>query len=292
MSMPGPEDGGHCGDSAGQIVRLSGTPVTSLSDVGGLKEELRQLREAVEVPLKHGEALRKAGICPAKLVVVHGPQGSGKTLLLKAFAADAGIKLFTIRWHQLVARSDDDSRRLLADTMARARANMPSLLVLDDLEFAGFGYGPVSELARKKSAQITEAVETVGRDEAIVVIAVTTSPEALDPAMRKPGSLVAEIRLGLPGPADRKSILSIHTRTLSLLGVDLARIAASTDGFSGADLVLLVRHAYLNAVRRVAQTGNITAGSLEKAVLSEDDFKSALWALRQKTLPESRGEVN
>ena len=298
MSMPDPEGDRFSSElrpgaeSAGQIVRLASTPAPVLADICGHKEELRRLREAIELPLKHGEALRRRGIRPAKLVIVHGPPGTGKTMLIRALAADAGLKLFAVRWPQLVARSDDDSRRLLADTMARARANMPSLIVIDDLEFAGFGYGPASELSRKKSAQIAEAIDTVGRDEKIVIVAVSTSPEAVDPAMRKAGCLVEEIEFRLPGPAERKNILGLQTRGLTLGGVDLGRIAAATDGFSGADLALLVRNAFLGAFRRASANSDISAAGIDNAVVTDADFRAAMQTMNKKRQPESRGEVN
>lgn len=297
MSMPGPEDEGLTSelrpdaDSACQIVRLNSSPVPSLTDIGGLKEELRRLREAVELPLKHGEVLRRKGICPAKLVIAYGPPGAGKSLLIKAFAADAGLRLFTVKWQQLVARSDDDSRRLLADTMARARANMPSLVVLDDLEYAGFGYGPVSELSRKKSAQIAEVVDTIGRDENILVIAVSTSAFAVDPVMRKAGYLIEEIEFRLPGTADRKNILALHASGIMLQDVDLARLASATNGFSGADLALLVRNSFAIALRRAVQNEGMSLASIEKAIVTDADFRTVLQTMKAKNEPESRGEV-
>lgn len=298
MSAHGLEDYGTSGELrpgeefTSQIVKFSRMPDPTLADVCGHQEELRRLREAVELPLKHGEALRKKGIRPAKLVIVYGPPGTGKTMMIKALATDAGLRLFMVRWPQLLARSDDDSRRLLADTMARARANMPSIVVIDDLEFAGFGYGPASELSRKKSAQITEAIDTLGRGENIVVIAVSNRPEALDPAMRKAGCLVEEIEFRLPGPADRKNILALQTRDLTLQGVDLARAAASTDGFSGADLALLVRNAFLCALRRASAEGGISSAAVENAIVTDADFRSALQAMSRKVQQECRGEVN
>ena len=298
MSMPDPEGDRFSSElrpgaeSAGQIVRLASTPAPVLADICGLKEELRRLRDAIELPLKYGEALRRKGIRPAKLVIVHGPPGAGKTMMIKALAANTGLKLFMIRWAQLVARSDDDSRRLLADTMARARANMPSLIVIDDLEFAGFGYGPASELSRKKSAQIAEVIDTIGRDEKIVVVAVSISPEAIDPAIRKAGCLVEEIEFRLPGLAERKNILALQTRGLKLQDVDLSRIAASTDGFSGADLALLVRNAFLGAIRRASTDGDLSAWAIDNAVVTDADFRTAIQAMSRKMQPESRGEVN
>ncbi|WP_424358143.1 AAA family ATPase [Methanocella sp. MCL-LM] len=298
MSMPGSEGDSFSGklrpgvESAGQLAKLHNMPAHSLADICGHKEELRRLREAIELPLKYGEALREKGIRPAKLVIVHGPPGTGKSTMIRALAADAGLKLFTVRWPQLVARSDDDSRRLLADTMARARANTPSLIVIDDLEFAGFGYGPASELSRKKSAQIAEAIDTLGRDEKIVVVVVSTSPEAVDPTMRKAGCLVEEIEFRLPGLAERKNILALQTRGLTLEGVDLSRIAAATDGFSGADLALLVRNAFLGAFRRASANGDISATGIDNAIVTDADFRAALQAASKKRQPESRGEVN
>ena len=276
-----------------QMIRLASVSTVSLADVGGLKEELRRLRESIELPLKYSDVLRKKGIRPARLVVVHGPAGCGKSLLLKAFAADAGLRMFVVRWSQLVARNDDDSRRLLADTMARARANMPSLIMIDDLEFAGFGFGEVGDLSRKKSAQIVEAIDSLSNNENVTVIVVSSGPDNIDPALRKPGSISEEIEFHLPLTADRKAILDVVTRGQALQGVDLMKIAAATDGYSGADLALLVKNAFRAAFRRTVPGSSVVMpAALEKVTLTEADFRNALQETGRKAKQaETRGEV-
>lgn len=280
------------GESTGQVVRLGGMSAPSLAEIAGREEELRRLREAVELPLKIGDALRKKGIHAPRVVAVYGPPGTGKTMLIKAFAADAGLRLFIVRWPQLVARSDDESRRLLADAMARARANLPSVVLIDDVGYGGYGYGSTDELSRKKAAQITEAVDTLSRDEKMVVIIVSPGRDAMDPAMRKAGYLAEEIEFKLPDQADRRAILSLQTSGLTLQDVDMTRLAAAAEGFSGADLALLVRNAFMAALRRAAADGDITPDIVENVKLTDADFRQARQALQKKALPESLGDVN
>ncbi len=265
----------------------------SYEDIGGLKEEVRKVREMIEIPLKRPELFERLGIAPPKGVLMHGPPGTGKTLLAKAVASESDAHFISINGPEIMSKYVGGSEENLREFFEEAEANAPSIIFIDELDaIAPKREETQGEVERRTVAQLLTLMDGLNSRGQVVVIGATNRPDSLDQALRRPGRFDREIEIGVPDREERKEIMEIHTRTMPLSkDVELDKIAESTHGFVGADLESLCKEAAMRVVRRIIPEINksdeeIPEETLKKIIVNNADFKEALKEIQPSALRE------
>ena len=263
-------------------------------DIGGLTDEVKKIREMVELPLKHPELFTKLGIDPPKGVLLHGSPGTGKTLLAKAVANETNAHFIHLDSPSVMSRYVGDAEKRIRDIFEEAEKNAPSIIFIDEIDAIAVkreeSYG---EVERRVVAQLLSVMDGLKSRGKVVVIAATNRPNSLDNALRRPGRFDREIEIGVPKFEGRLQILKIHTRNMPLqLDVDLKEIARITHGYVGADIEVLCKEAAMVVLRKLLPNLQyekdelISQEFLEKLQLSMQDFKDALKMVRPSALRE------
>ncbi|MBQ1781999.1 MAG: CDC48 family AAA ATPase, partial [Methanobrevibacter sp.] len=264
----------------------------SYEDIGGLKDEVKKVREMIEIPLKRPELFEKLGIAPPKGVLMHGPPGTGKTLLAKAVASESDAHFILINGPEIMSKYVGGSEENLREYFEEAEENSPSIIFIDELDaIAPKREETNGEVERRTVAQLLTLMDGLKSRGQVVVIGATNRPDSLDPALRRPGRFDREIEIGVPDAEERKEVLEIHTRNMPLADdVDLEKIANTTHGFVGADLESLCKEAAMRVVRRILpeiqNDEEIPKEVIEKIVVTENDFKNAQKEIQPSALRE------
>ncbi len=272
---------------------LPGIPRVTYEDIGGLKEEIKKIREMVELPLRHPELFERLGIEPPKGVLLYGPPGTGKTLLAKAVANEASAHFIYLSGPEIMSKYYGQSEENLREIFKEAQENAPSIIFIDEIDSIAPKRDEVTgEVERRVVAQLLALMDGLESRGKVVVIGATNRPNALDPALRRPGRFDREIEIGIPDRNARKEILEIHTRGVPLADdVDLDKLADMTHGYVGADLAALVKEAAMRALRRLLpeidiEVEKIPREVLEKLVVTWDDFINAYREMQPSTMRE------
>ncbi|MCD6348294.1 MAG: CDC48 family AAA ATPase [Candidatus Korarchaeota archaeon] len=269
-------------------------PRVTYEDIGGLKDAIQKIREMVELPLRHPELFQKLGIEPPKGVLLYGPPGCGKTLLAKAVANESNAHFISISGPEIMSKYYGESEKRLREIFEEAEKNAPSIIFIDEIDAIAPKREEVTgEVERRVVAQLLALMDGLkGRGE-VIVIGATNRPNAIDPALRRPGRFDREIEIGVPDKEGRKEILQIHTRGMPLAeDVDLDKLAEITYGFVGADLAALAKEAAMRALRRLMKEVNlfeseeIPAEVLDKLQVTMQDFFDALKDITPSALRE------
>jgi len=261
-------------------------------DIGGLGVTVDQIREMIELPLRHPELFQRLGIDPPKGVLLHGPPGTGKTLLARAVANETEAQFLSIAGPEIMGRFYGESEQRLRDVFQQARQNAPSIIFVDELDSIAPKRDQVSgEVERRIVAQLLTLMDGLEPRQNVVVIGATNRVDAIDEALRRPGRFDREIVIGVPDQDGRREILAIHTRGMPMEEeVDLDGIARATYGFVGADLAALAREAAMDALRRVLPDLDLRDGIptdvLERLRVRHDDFLSAMKRVQPSALRE------
>lgn len=266
----------------------------SYEDVGGLEDELVKIREMVELPLKHPEVFQRLGIEPPKGVLLHGPPGTGKTMLAKAVANETDSNFYVINGPEIMSKFYGESEANLRKIFDEAEKNSPSIIFFDEIDaIASKREESKGEVERRVVAQLLSLMDGLNSRGKVVVIAATNIPNALDPALRRPGRFDRELVIGVPQLKGRNNILKIHTRNMPLeKDVDLTKLAEITHGFVGADLASLTKEAAMNVLRRMLPEMDldkdeaISRDVLDKIKITMNDFKEAMKTTRPSALRE------
>ena len=270
-------------------------PRVTYEDIGGLKEAIQKIREMVELPLRHPELFERLGVEPPKGVLLYGPPGCGKTLLAKAVANESNAHFISISGPEIMSKWYGESEKRLREIFGEARENAPSIIFIDEIDAIAPKREEVTgEVERRVVAQLLALMDGLESRGRVIVIAATNRPNAIDPALRRPGRFDREIEIGVPDRQGRLEILQIHTRGVPLADdVDLERLADVTHGFVGADLAALVKEAAMRALRRVLsqervdlEAPEIPAEVLEKLEVRMEDFLEALKDITPSALRE------
>lgn len=243
-------------------------PMVSYRDIGGLKKQVQELREAVELPLKHPELFEKIGIDPPKGVLLYGPPGCGKTLMAKALANEVHATFIRVVGSELVRKYIGEGARLVSELFELAREKAPTVVFIDEIDAIGARRmdettGGEREVNRTLMQLLAELDGFDPRGN-VKVIAATNRPDILDPALLRPGRFDRLIEVPLPNFTGRLEILKVHTRRMNLRDVDLKAIAEMTEGASGADLKAIATEAGMFAIR--SRRSYITHEDFLKAV--------------------------
>ncbi|MBD3248504.1 CDC48 family AAA ATPase [Candidatus Woesearchaeota archaeon] len=274
-------------------------PDVTYEDIGGLKQEIRKIREMVELPLKHPEIFERLGIEAPKGVLMHGPPGTGKTMLAKAVANESNSHFILINGPEIMSKFYGQSEENLRKKFEEAEKNAPSIIFIDELDAIAPKREEVKgEVERRVVAQLLAMMDGLKSRGKVVVIAATNVPNILDPALRRPGRFDREIEIGVPSKKGRLKVLKIHTRNMPLAkDVNLKELANITYGFVGADLAALSKEAAMIVLRRILPDLNlkeeesISQDFLEKLNITQDDFIRALKSVRPSAMREVLVEV-
>jgi transitional endoplasmic reticulum ATPase len=265
----------------------------SYDDLGGLGDTLGQVREMIELPLKHPQLFQRLGIDPPKGVLLYGPPGTGKTLLARAVASEADARFFHIAGPEIMGRYYGESEQRLREIFQQAQQQAPSIIFIDEVDSIAPKREEVTgEVERRVVAQLLTLLDGLEPRQNVVVIGATNRVDAIDEALRRPGRFDREIVIGVPDVKGRREILSIHTRGMPLENdVDLDELARVTYGFVGADMSALAREAAMETLRRcVSQfdldSGEIPAHVVEGLRVTREDFTRALKRVSPSALRE------
>ena len=267
-------------------------------DIGGLQEQIQRIREMIELPLRYPELFQKLGIDPPKGVLLYGPPGCGKTLLAKAVATEAEANFILINGPEIMNKYYGETEARLREIFRKAEEEAPSIIFIDELDAIAPKRSEVTgEVEKRVVAQLLALMDGLESRGQVIVIGATNRPNALDPALRRPGRFDREIEIGIPDRNGRKEILQIHTRGMPLAeDVDLDKLAEITRGYTGADLAALCREAAMKAIRRILPNidfseEKIPPEILDNLVVVMKDFMNAFKEITPTALREVEIEV-
>ena len=262
---------------------LRGVPQVTYEDIGGLTDEIKKVREMIELPLRHPEIFEKLGIEAPKGVLLYGPPGTGKTLLAKAVANESNAHFISISGPEIMSKFYGESEARLREIFKEAREKSPSIIFIDEIDSIAPKREEVTgEVERRVVSQMLSLMDGLEARGKVIVISATNRPNAIDPALRRPGRFDREIEIKVPDKKGRGDILAIHSRNMPLTDdVDMTKMAAVSHGFVGADLEYLCKEAAMKCLRRLLPEINLedeklSPETLDKLIVNGDDFQKAL----------------
>jgi len=272
-------------------------PEVTYEDIGGLDNEVQQVREMIELPLKHPEVFQQLGIDAPSGVLLQGPPGTGKTLLAKAVANEADANFLSIDGPEIMSKYYGESEKQLREKFEEAREGEPSIIFIDEIDAIAPKRGDAGgEVERRVVATLLSEMDGLESRENVIVIAATNRAEAIDPALRRGGRFDREIEIGVPNSKGRKEILQIHTRNMPLKeDVEMDEIADLTHGYVGADLEALCKEAAMSTLRNIIpeidMDEEIPSEVLEKLVVDRDAMMDGLRNVEPSQMREVMVEI-
>jgi transitional endoplasmic reticulum ATPase len=270
----------------------------SYEDIGGLKRELQKIRETIELPLRYPEVFERLGVDAPKGVLIYGPPGCGKTLIARAVAHETEATFFAINGPEIIHKFYGESEAHLRKVFEQAGKQEPSIIFIDEIDaIAPRREQVVGDVEKRVVAQLLALMDGLNKRQHVIVIAATNIPNALDPALRRPGRFDREIAISIPDRNGRKEILDIHSLGMPLgPDVDITHLAAITHGFVGADLEALCREAAIVCLRRIMPEIDFAAAhipyeALMKLEVHMRDFFEALREVEPSAIREVFVEV-
>ena len=269
-------------------------PQITYEDIGGLTEEVKKVREMVELPLKRPEIFSQLGTEPPKGVLLYGPPGTGKTLLAKAVANESEAHFILLNGPEIMSKFYGESEKKIREIFDEAEKNAPAIIFIDEIDsLAPKREETGGEVERRVVSQLLTMMDGLKSRGKVVVIGATNRPNALDPALRRPGRFDREVEISVPDKAGRLSILKIHTRGMPLTkNVNLDEIARKTHGFVGADINSLAKEAAMIVLRKnlhkfkLEEDEEIPQEILNELRVSKKDFDEALKIVRPSAMRE------
>lgn len=250
----------------------------TFEQIGGLDEVVMALRESIQFPIEFQTALEQLGLRGSYAVILHGPPGNGKTLLIRKLVNELGVPCYYINGPELVSKYVGEGERQLRETFQKAKQNSPSIIAIDEIDsFAGKRDSYTNEFGERMVGQLLTSMDGLDKRGNVFCVATTNRLDSLDTALRRPGRFDREIEIPLPNESARLEILKIHSKNVTLSNeISLQTWTKKTEGFSGADLAELVRQAALCCIRRVYRLNDdghfIQVGDV---CLSDQDFQKS-----------------
>ncbi|GLU17758.1 hypothetical protein SLE2022_341140 [Rubroshorea leprosula] len=267
-------------------------------DIGGVRKQLAQIRELVELPLRHPQVFKSIGVKPPRGILLYGPPGTGKTLIARAIANETGAFFFCINGPEIMSKMTGESERNLRKAFEEAEANAPSIIFIDEIDsIAPKREKAHGEVERRIVSQLLTLMDGLKARAHVIVIGATNRPNSIDPALRRFGRFDREIDIGVPDEVGRLEVLHIHTKNMRISeDVDLERIAKDTHGYVGADLASLCTEAAMECVREKLslfdlEDETIDAEILNSMAVTDQHFKTALGTSNPSALRETVVEV-
>jgi len=275
------------------IIHCEGDPVkradeeklddVGYDDLGGVRKQLAMIREMIELPLRHPQLFKTLGVKPPKGVLLHGPPGTGKTMIARAVANETGAFFFIINGPEIMSKMAGDSEANLRKAFEEAEKNAPAIILIDEIDSIAPARDKTNgELERRIVSMLLTLMDGVKGRGQVVVIGATNRPNTLDPALRRFGRFDREIELGVPDEEGRVEILHIHTKNMRLHeNVNLQQIASQTHGFVGADLAQLCTEAALQCIREQMEVIDIEDEKIDAEILAsmavtQEHFNAAM----------------
>lgn len=267
-------------------------------DIGGCRKQMAQIREMIELPLRHPQLFKTLGVKPPRGVLLFGPPGSGKTLIARAVANETGAFFFLINGPEIMSKMAGDSEANLRRAFEEAEKNSPAIIFIDEIDSIAPKRDKVSgEVERRIVSQLLTLMDGMKGRGQVIIIAATNRPNSIDTALRRFGRFDREIDIGVPDEIGRIEVLRIHTKNMKLdEEVELGSIAKETHGYVGADLAQLCTEAALQCIREKMDLIDIDDDTIDAAVLesmcvTQDHFKHSLGATNPSSLRETVVEV-
>jgi len=267
-------------------------------DIGGCRKQMAQIREMIELPLRHPQLFKTLGVKPPRGVLLYGPPGSGKTLIARAVANETGAFFFLINGPEIMSKMAGESESNLRKAFEEAEKNAPSIIFMDEIDSIAPKRDKTNgEVERRIVSQLLTLMDGLKGRSNVIVIGATNRPNVIDPALRRFGRFDREIDIGAPDENGRMEIFRIHTRNMKLdESVDPEQIAKETHGFVGADIAALCTEAAMQCIREKMDVididdDNIDAEILDSLAVTQDHFKVALASSNPSSLRETVVEV-
>nr|XP_027193599.1 cell division control protein 48 homolog E-like [Dermatophagoides pteronyssinus] len=290
------------------LIKTNGDPVPQnseesleelcYSDIGSCKKQINQIREMIELPLRHPKVFKTLGVKPSKGLLLYGPPGTGKTMLARAVANETGAYFFLINGPEVMSKMSGETESNLRRAFEEAEKNAPAIIFIDEIDSIApkrdKTNGDVEKRAVSQLLTLMDGLKTRGH---VVVLAATNRPNAIEPALRRFGRFDREIEIGVPDESGRFDILKIHTRNMKLAeDVKLEAIAEKTHGYVGADLAQLCSEAALCCVREMISVIDFESDEIDTMILDTfnvnmDHFNQALSLTHPSSLRETIVEV-
>ena len=273
-------------------------PRVTYEEIGGMKEQIRRLREIVELPMRHPEVFARLGIEPHSGILMYGPPGTGKTLIAKALASESEANFFIINGPEIMNKYYGETEARLRDIFKEAKESSPSIIFIDEIDaIAPKREEAFGDVEKRVVAQLLALMDGMQERGQVIVLGATNRPESLDPALRRPGRFDREIEIGVPNAEGRLEILQIHTRGMPLAeDINLADLASELHGYTGADTKALCREAAMKALRRYLpeldlEGDKISPEMLELMVITSRDFREGIKEIVPTAMREFYVEV-
>ncbi|KAF3631376.1 Cell division cycle protein 48 -like protein [Capsicum annuum] len=267
-------------------------------DVGGVRKQMAQIRELVELPLRHPQLFKSIGVKPPKGILLYGPPGSGKTLIARAVANETGAFFFCINGPEIMSKLAGESESNLRKAFEEAEKNAPSIIFIDEIDsIAPKREKTHGEVERRIVSQLLTLMDGLKSRAHVIVMGATNRPNSIDPALRRFGRFDREIDIGVPDEVGRLEVLRIHTKNMKLAEeVDLERISKDTHGYVGADLAALCTEAALQCIREKMDVIDLEDDSIDAEILNSmavtnEHFQTALGTSNPSALRETVVEV-
>jgi transitional endoplasmic reticulum ATPase len=262
-------------------------------DIGGCRKQMAQIRELVELPLRHPQLFKSIGIKPPRGILMYGPPGTGKTLMARAVANETGAFFFLINGPEIMSKMAGESESNLRKAFEEAEKNSPAIIFIDEIDsIAPKREKTNGEVERRVVSQLLTLMDGMKTRSNVVVMAATNRPNSIDPALRRFGRFDREVDIGIPDPTGRLEILSIHTKNMKLAeDVDLETIAAETHGYVGSDLASLCSEAAMQQIREKMDMIDLDEDTIDAEVLDSlgvtmENFRYALGVSNPSALRE------
>ncbi|AIF83719.1 AAA family ATPase, CDC48 subfamily [Candidatus Nitrososphaera evergladensis SR1] len=273
-------------------------PRVTYEEIGGMKEQIKRLREIVELPMRHPEVFARLGIEPHSGILMYGPPGTGKTLIAKALASESEANFFIINGPEIMNKYYGETEARLRDIFKEAKESSPSIIFIDEIDaIAPKREEAFGDVEKRVVAQLLALMDGMQERGQVIVLGATNRPESLDPALRRPGRFDREIEIGVPNAEGRLEILQIHTRGMPLDDdINLQELASELHGYTGADIKALCREAAMKALRRYLpeidlEGDKISPEVLEQMVITTKDFRDGIKEIVPTAMREFYVEV-
>ena len=267
-------------------------------DVGGVRKQMAQIRELVELPLRHPLLFKTIGVKPPKGILLYGPPGSGKTLIARAVANETGAFFFLINGPEIMSKLAGESESNLRKAFEEAEKNAPAIIFIDEIDsIAPKREKTQGEVERRIVSQLLTLMDGMKSRAHVIVMGATNRPNSVDAALRRFGRFDREIDIGVPDETGRLEVLRIHTKNMKLDDeVDLEKVSKETHGYVGADLAALCTEAALQCIREKMdvidlEDDTIDAEILDSMAVTNEHFITALSVSNPSALRETVVEV-
>ncbi|MCY3853706.1 MAG: CDC48 family AAA ATPase [Thaumarchaeota archaeon] len=252
-------------------------------EVGGLREEIKAMREIVELPLRHPEVFSKLGIEPHSGILLYGPPGCGKTLIAKVLASESEANMYSINGPEIMNKYYGETEAKLRGIFKDAKDNSPSIIFIDEIDaIAPKREETYGDVEKRVVAQLLALMDGLTDRGNVIVLGATNRPDSVDPALRRPGRFDREVEISVPNSDERLEILQIHTRGMPIAdNVNLKILSTALHGYTGADIRSLCREGAMKAIRRYLpkidlETEKISSTILQSMEIQLTDFYEAM----------------